>query len=452
MKGGAWIQLPPMAREVLPNGLTLLVIENRSLPLVTIRLMMRAGSSQDPGALPGLAAFTARLLKHGAGSRDARQHAQDLDFIGGHVGASVGLDQMGLDGEFTTATWDEGLGLFLDTLFLPRFDEAEVERERERGIAEIAHGKDDPDHVADRAFQYFVFGEGAHPYAHPPEGTVASLKALSREDLVRFHRERMLPDGAVLVVIGDVDAASTAERLAAALSSWRASGSVPAPPSDAARLTGRRCVLVHDAGSGQAQYRAGNVGLKRMTPHYHALLVANTVFGGGFTSRLVNEVRVNRGLTYGIGARFLLPMSAGPFLISSFTRNAKLAEMHDVVGQLMTTLRHDGVSEDEVEAAKAYLLGLQVRRLELPEALAGAIAETEMYGLGVASITDFRQQVEAVDVAACARAIDAAYPGDDLLTVLVGDKADISETAGRFGALTVVDADFAEGVAAGGAS
>jgi zinc protease len=447
MKGRAWIQLPPMAREVLPNGLTLLVIENRSLPLVTIRLMMRAGCSQDPRALSGLAAFTARLLKHGAGSRDARQQANDLDFIGGHIGASVGLDQMGLDGEFTTATWDEGLALFLDALFLPRFDEAEIERERARGIAEIAQGKDDPDHVADRAFQYYVFGEGAHPYAHPPEGTVASMSALSREDLVRFHRECMVPDGAVLVVIGDVETASTAQRLAGALSSWRARGSVPSPPSDAPRLSGRRCVLVHDAGSGQAQYRVGNVGLKRMTPHYHALLVANTVFGGGFTSRLVNEVRVNRGLTYGIGARFLLPMSPGPFLISSFTRNAKLAEMHEVVGQLLATLRKDGTSEDEVEAAKAYLLGLQVRRLELLEALAGAISETEMFGLGVASITDFREHVEAVDVAACARAIHAAYPGDDLLTVLVGDRAEIAETASGFGALSVIDADFAEGMA-----
>ena len=446
MSSGPWIQLPPMTREVLPNGLTILVIENHSLPLVTIRLMMRAGTSHDPGPLPGLAAFTARLLKHGAGVRDSKQYANDLDFIGGMVGASVGLDQMGVDGEFTTATWDEGLELFFDTLLEPRFDEAEIERERARGIAEIAQSRDEPDHVADRAFQFYVFGEGRHPYGHPPEGTVASMNAMTRADLVRFHREDMVPDGSVLVVIGDVDSETTAKRLAARLSQWKSAGAIPALPADAPRLAERRCVLVHDAGSGQAQYRMGNIGLKRLTPHYHALLVANTVFGGGFTSRLVNEVRVNRGLTYGIGSRFLLPLTPGPFLISSFTRNEKIGEMHEVVTSLLATLHRDGLSDDDVSSAKAYLLGQQVRRLELPEALAGAIADTELLGIGVSSITDFRAQVDAVDSAACHRAIEAAYPGEDVVTVLVGDKGEIGEAAAAFGTLSVVDADFAEGV------
>ena len=445
MSAAPWIQLPPMTRDVLPNGLTILVIENHSLPLVNMRLMMRAGTSHDPGSLPGLAAFTARLLKHGAGARDSREYASDLDFIGGEIGAGVGLDQMGLDAEFTTATWEQGLGLFLDTLLEPRFDAAEIERERARGIAEIAQNKDEPDHVADRAFQYHVFGEGAHPYGHPPEGTVASMNAMTREDLVRFHQHDMVPDGSVLVVIGDVDSSAAAKRLAAGLSPWKAAGAIPAVPADAPRMAGR-CVLVHDAGSSQVQYRMGNIGLKRLTPHYHALLVANTVFGGGFTSRLVNEVRVNRGLTYGIGSRFLLSLSPGPFLISSFTRNEKIGEMHEVITALLSALHRDGVSEDDIRSAKSFLLGQQVRRLEVPEALAAAIADAELLGLGAASITDFRAQVEAVDVSACHRAIEAAYPGDDIVTVLVGDKAEVAETAARFGDLKIVDADFAEGV------
>lgn len=444
MSGAAtWIRLPPIAREILPNGLTILVVERRNLPLVTIRLLMRAGASRDPPSLPGIAAFTARLLRHGSGARDARQFAGDIDFIGGHVGASVGLDQMTVDGEFTTQSWDEGLALYADAIRRPRFEEAEVERERARGIAEIRQSQDDPEHVADRAFQYFVFGGAAHPYGHPGEGTMRSMNALSREDLVGFHRDVMVPDGSVLVVVGDVDADATAKRLAAAFSDWTGPAR-PRPPAPAPRLPGRRCVLVHDAGSGQVQYRIGNIGVERRTPHFHALLVANTAFGGGFTSRLMREIRVNRGLTYGIGARFVMPLSPGPFMISTFTRNACLAEMHEVVTQLLGDMHSSGLSEQEVQDARAYLLGMQVRRLETPEALGGAIAETELFGLGLSSITDFRRDVEAVDVADCARAVEACLPGDDLLTILVGDEAQIAEVARPFGDLSIVGPDFAE--------
>ena len=438
-----WIRLPPHAREVLPNGLTVIVVERRSLPLVSIRLVLRAGSSHDPAELPGLAAFTARLLRHGAGQRDARQFADDLDFIGGSVGASVGLDQMTVDGEFTTETWSAGLELYRDALFAPTFDESEIERERRRGIAEITQSHDDPEHVADRAFQYYLFGEG-HPYGHPAEGTIAAIERLRREALVRFHAEAMVPDGSVLVVVGDVPAAETLATLRATFGAWKGTGRVPGPPSPAPRISGRRCVLVHDEGSGQVQYRTGNVGVERRTPHFHALLVANTAFGGGFTSRLMREIRVNRGLTYGIGSRFLTAMAPGPFMISSFTRNACIAEMHEVVTSLAAAMHAKGPTDEEVAAARAYLLGMQVRRLETSEALAGAIAETEIFSLGLQSITDFRRDVEAVDRDAAARAMAACLPGDDLLTVLVGDRASVEPVARTFGDLTVVNADFAE--------
>ena len=440
----AWIRLPPIARQVLPNGLTVMVVERRTLPLVTIRLSLRAGASRDPTDLPGLAAFTARLLRQGAAARDARAFAEDIDSIGGHFGAGIGLDQLTVDGEFTTETWDEGLALFTEALLAPRFDDDEITRERQRTIAEIAQSRDDPEHVADRAFQHFLFG--SHPYGHPAEGTAASLERMTREDILSFHRGRMVPDGGVLVVVGDVDPDSTLKRVADALSGWSGTGAVPEPPPAAPRVTGRRAVLVHDAGSGQVQYRTGNVGLARRTPHFHALALANTIFGGGFTSRLVREARVNRGLTYGIGSRFLLPMSPGPFVISTFTRNAALGEMHEVVTSQLATLMSSTLGQDEIDAARAYVLGMHVRRLETPEALAASLAETELFGLGLDAITGFRRSLEAVTAQSCRAAIDAGLPDDSLLTVLVGDKDAVGATAATLGDLTVVEADWAEGL------
>jgi zinc protease len=436
-----WIRLPPLLRERLPNGLEVIIAERRALPLVTIRLALRAGSSHDPAAMPGLAAFTARLLRQGAGARDAHAFAEDLDAIGGLLGASIGLDQLVIEAEFTADTWARGRDLFLDALLRPRFEEGEVARERERALAEIAQSQDDPDHVADRAFQAFVF-EG-HPYAHPPEGTAASLARMRRDDLVAFHRDALVPDGGVLAVIGDVRPAAEMAGLRDALAAWPGRGAEPAPPQPAGRLTSDRCVLVQDEGSTQAQYRCGNVSVRRTTPLYPALVLGNAVLGGGFTSRLVEAVRVERGLTYGIGSRFMLGMAPGSFLVSSFTRNAAVREMHELIGAVVATMRKEGPTHEEMEAARAYVLGVHARRLETPEALAQALCDAELFGLGLDAIEGFRRDIEATTREACLAAMQEALP-EKLLTVIVGDRTHVEEAARGFGDLRVVGPDFAE--------
>jgi len=436
-----WIRLPPLQRERLPNGLEVIVAERRALPLVSVRLALRAGSSHDPAAMPGLSAFTARLLRQGAGARDAHAFAEDLDAIGGLLGASIGLDQLVIEAEFTSDTWARGRELFLDALLRPRFDEGEVTRERERALAEIAQSQDDPDHVADRAFQSFVF-EG-NPYAHPPEGTAASLASIQREHVVAFHRDALVPDGGVLAVIGDVRLAEEVAALRDGLAGWRGRGAQPALPAPAARLASNRCVLVHDEGSTQAQYRCGNVSLRRSTPLYSALVLGNAVLGGGFTSRLVEAVRVERGLTYGIGSRFMLGMAPGSFLISSFTRNGAVKEMHELVVEVTARMRDEGPTHDELEAARAYVLGVHARRLETPEALAQSLCDAELFGLGLDAIEGFRRDIEATTREACRAALQEALP-EKLLTVIVGDRTHVEEAARGFGDLRVVGPDFAE--------
>jgi zinc protease len=438
-----WIELPPHVRRVLPSGLVLVVLERRTLPLVTLRLVLPGGSARDPASLPGLASLCARTLKFGAGPRDAARFAEDLDHLGGRFQAGTGLDSMVADAEFTTATLDRGLELYLSTILEPRFDEAELERERQRAIAEVVQSRDDPDAVADEAYMAWLFG--AHPYGHPAQGTVSALQRTTREDVLRFHREAVTPGGAVLVVVGDVDREAFADRLAQELSGW-AAGPVPVPPvADAPRHVGRRVVLVHDQGSGQVQYRLGNVGVARRTPLWHPLTVANTVLGGGFTSRLVHEVRVVRGLTYGIHSRFLAGRGAGPFTISTFTRNDTLGQLHEVVTGELSRLRAEGISEDETASAKSFLIGGQVRRLEPPEALAAAVAEAEIHALGYGCITGYRQDIEAVTAATASDAARQSVPLQDLLCVLVGDRAKIEDVARTLGDLTVVGPDFAEG-------
>jgi zinc protease len=441
----SWVRLPPLRRAILPNGLAVIIAERRALPLVTMRLAMRAGSAQDPGLRPGLAAFTARLLRHGAGDRDEPAFAEALDEIGGLFGASIGLDQLALDAEFTTETWEQGRGLVLDALLRPRFPEAAVARERARSMAEIEQSHDEPEHVASRAFQRLLFE--AHAYGHPAEGTRTALEATTRDDVATFASERLVPDGAVLVVVGDVDAGRELDRWSEALAGWRALGRVASPPEDATPATGHRMVLVQDEGAGQAQWRAGNVAFRRATPYYPHLVLANTILGGGFTSRLVQEIRVERGLTYGIGSRFVLPFSRGPFEMASFTKSASLAELHAIAVGTLASFREKGADQAELDAARAYVLGHHVRRFETPEGLASALADAEVHGLGEESITGFRAALESIGADELNAALPDLLPGE-LLTVVVGDadtlRDECARMAGDTGRVELASPDFVE--------
>ncbi len=439
----ATITLPPLRRARLENGLVVIVAERPQLPLITLRLSLRAGSSRDPAAHPGTAAFTGRLLQKGAGSRDARQFAEDLDGIGGLFGAAIGLDQLAVDAEFTTRSWEAGLELFLDALCRPRFDEAECARERDLALAEIAQSHDDPDHVADRAYQCFLFA--GHSYGHPAEGTEGSLASINAARTRAFW-SRVAPTGGALVVAGDVRADVEIARLSEALAAWPSS-EPSAPLASAPDQPGGRVVLVHDPGASQAQWRAGNVGQARSLSSYHELVLANAILGGAFTSRLMQAVRVERGLTYGIGSRFVLGLSRGPFVMTSFTKNESVVELHEVAARVLSSFRRDGATGAELDAARAYLIGQHLRRLETTDGLAAALSEAEFFGLGDGAITGYIANLHAVTLDRLNAAIPELFP-ENLLTVVAGDADEIAGPCAKLGDVHVVGSDHAESATA----
>jgi zinc protease len=439
------VRLPPLRREVLPNGLTLLVVERRGLPLVTLRLTLRAGGAQEPTTSPGLSTLTARMLRRGAGPLDAAAFAEELDFLGGLFGTGSGLDHVAVDAEFTSATLDRGLELLTAAIRSPRFDADELARERQRMVEEIRQARDDTDEMAEEAFLHYLHPD--HPFGRCSVGSVRATSRLQRGDVARFHAERWSPSGGVLVCVGDVARDAFADRIREALGDWAEDvGEGPAPP-EPEPLTGRPVVLVHSPGSRQVQVRIGNVGVPRRTPHWHALQVANTVFGGGFTSRLVDRIRVDEGLTYTIHSRFHPGRVAGPFVISTFTENAELGRLHELVTGLLSEFRRSGPTDAEVAAAQAYLAGMQPRRIETPAGLALSLSEAELNGLGLEAVTDYRRDVEAVGRAEAALAAARCLPDEHLLTTLVGDAEELAEQAAQLGQVRVVELDFAEAVA-----
>jgi zinc protease len=290
------VQLPPVTRAKLKNGLTVLILPTRRLPLVDYALVCRAGSVYDPPGKEGVAGLTADLLTQGAGARSAQQIAEDIAFVGGTLDADADAEGLDVDCEVLRKDFDTGLALFRDVIVSPTFPADAFERRQQETLGALASDKDDPGTVADRALLPFVYGKS--PLAHDADGWTASVTKLTRDDIVAFHHRLVTPDNATLAVVGDVEPQAALAAIEAAFKDWKPSGTpTPIPYAPVTAGGGRAVRIVAKPEVTQTQIRFACPGVARNHPDYFPIRVANTILGAGFTSRLVNEIRVTRGLT-----------------------------------------------------------------------------------------------------------------------------------------------------------
>ncbi len=433
--GAGVFKLPPPTRTVLKNGLTLLVLERHEIPLVQIQLMIKAGAAADPAGKEGSASLTARLLKRGTRTRPAQQFAEEAAFVGGTLEATAGRDRTLVAGEFASRDLEVGLDLLADMVQNPTFKEEEFAREQRLAIAESVSRLDDPEQVADEAFDAWLFG--THPYGRAPEGTKRSLQAITRADVAAFYEARYAPNNAVLVIVGDVGAAQTAQRVEKRLGAWKRRA-VPEPRlPEAAPVRGRRILLIDKPDATQSQIRFGNVGLRRNDPEYLPLLVGSTVLGGGFTSWLVDEVRVRRGLTYFIRSSLQPYRSSGSVVVSTFSKNATVLETIQVSLDQIKRLREGVLPAEDLDKARSFLSGIFPVRIESPDALARQILDIELYGLEADYINQYQKRVRGVGADAVKRAAQRVMPLDDLAIVVVGPAGSLKDPLAKLGPVTV---------------
>lgn len=420
-------QLPPVTRTTLKNGLTVIVMPTRRLPLVDFVLQIRAGSVSDPAGKEGLASLTGELLTQGAGVRSARQLAEEIAFVGGSLEASAGEERIGVSCEVLTKDFALGLELLRDVVVRPSFPADEFERQKAEALGAIESAKDEPSAIADRELLPWLLG--THPLGHPALGWEASVQSLTRDDVAGFHRRYFTPSNAMLAVVGDVDPRAVVAALEAAFKDWRESGEVrPAGYPPFAGKGKREVLLVSRPEATQTQIRFACPGLARNHPDYFPVLVANTILGSGFTSRLVNEIRVVQGLTYSINSRFRMQRDAGQFVITTFTRNETLRKTIDEVIKVVEGLKRDGPAQDELDKAKRYLGGQFPLGLQAPDDLAGQLLNIEFYALEPTYLTTFADKVNAVTMDDCRRALKSYFCTDDL-KILVVTKPDLGPTA-----------------------
>ncbi len=414
------VKLPAYERAVLKNGLIVFVMPSARLPLVDFRLVARAGAANDPAGKEGLAHLTAELLTQGAGERSAKQFAEDIAFVGGTLESSSGAEQTVLTCEVLKKDFALGLELVRDAAVKPTFPAAELERKREEALGEIASDRDDPSTVADHELLPFLMGKS--PLAHPPIGREKAVKAITREDVVAFHSQEITPDNAILAVVGDVDAKSALAAIEEAFKDWKSSGREHRIPYEPLARTGGRSVrIVSKPEVTQTQIRMACPGVARNHPDYFPITVANTILGGGFTSRLVNEIRVVQGLTYGIGSGFHMYRNTGTFGITTFTRNETLRRCIDESIRVVKQLLEQGPTEEELAKAKRYLTGQFPLGLQASDQLADQLVEIEFFGLDPKFVENYDASVNAVAMTDCRRALKSYFCTDDLRILVVSN-------------------------------
>ena len=380
LQSNAVSAMPPVQRTVLPNGLILLVSEENSLPFVTFQLLIDSGSWKDPSGEEGLAHLTARGLLLGTSKRGVTAIHEELDFMGASLNATSGRDYATLSLRVLKKDLDKGLDLFMEVLTQPIFPADEIRREVEKTLAAIQSAEDQPEEVAEKEFQKTIFLTS--PYGHPMEGTKESLPRLTKEAIVRFYQAYYHPNNSILTVVGDIPANEVRTKLLPRLAKWP-KGQVQKVPFIVTFAKEKKTVKI-DRTITQAHIIIGHAGVSRENPDYYALTVMNYILGGGgFASRLVEEIRNKRGLAYSVTSFFDPGKYPGSFQIALQTKNSSAREAISLALQQMERIRKDQVSEKELEGAKKYLMGSFPLRLDTQGKLANFLTQMEYYGLGL---------------------------------------------------------------------
>ncbi|MFK8015145.1 MAG: M16 family metallopeptidase [Gammaproteobacteria bacterium] len=428
--------LPDFDRVELPSGAVLLLAPKRDVPLVSLSAVVRGGSVTDRPEHGGLASLTAALLEKGSGARDAVAFVDQVAAVGGQLSSGAGLESAQISGEFLSDDTDLMIELLSDMLKAPRFEQAEFDKLRNRAIESLKAARDgDPRRLVSSYGRAFLFA--GHPYGNPTAGTEVTLAALTLADVRAYYQAHYGADRLIVSVVGDFDVARVRAALEQSFGDWRQAAEPLVAIEPALRPKGRQVLLVDKPDATQTYFWLANTGVARSYDKRATLDVANTIFGGRFTSMLNTALRVESGLTYGASSRLSRPTQPGSVALVSFTANDTTAEAIDLALATLLTFRTEPLGSPIVESAKTYLRGQNPLSLETSGQVAGQLSNLEFYGLDRTYVDAYGASVAAVDPAALAEVIAEVYPAqDDLLMVLIGKADEIRDTVAKYGTIT----------------
>jgi len=415
----------PAAREVvLPNGLTVVVVEDKRLPLVSYRLAFRVGGAFDPPGLPGLIDLLAGLLPEGTESMTSREIAEDVARMGASLSAGANSDYTIVAASALSQFNDRILELMADVVLHPSFPENEVELAKQNTKESLRQQRAQPSFLASEMVSRVMFGD--HPYAIVAP-TPESIDRSSRDEFVRFHRSKFVPNGAVFIVVGDVSHDDILRKVESLFSTWergeQLESNFPAPPV----RTRRTAYLIDRPGSAQSNIIIANTGITRTSPDYFPLLLMHTVLGANASSRLFMNLREEKGYTYGAYSNLDARRTAGTFRATAEVRSPVTGDSLKEFFYELNRIRDDRVSDKEIADAKAYLTGVFPIRLETQEGLTDQLVQIKMLRLPDNYLEVYRDLVQAVTVDEIQRVAQKYVKPDEAALIVVGDGSAVLE-------------------------
>lgn len=401
---------------VSPGGITAWLVQEPSIPFMALELRFRGGASLDAPGKRGAINLMTGLLEEGAGDLDARAFAREVESLAASFDYDVGNDSVSVSASFLTENRDAAVELLRLSLIEPSFDQVALDRVRGQVLTGLRSDAKDPDKIATKAFNEMVFGD--HPYATPYRGTIDSVTALTRDDIVAAHKAVLARDRLYVGAVGDITPEELGVLLDTLLGGLPETGA-PQPGSAPVNITGGTTVIDFDTPQSVAVF--GQRGIEQDDPDFFAARILNQVLGaGGFESRLMTEVREKRGLTYGVYS-YLVPRDHAATLQGQVaSANERVAEAVAVIRDEWTRAAREGITQEELDAAKTYVTGAYPLRFDGNGPIARIMVGMQMLGLPIDYIATRNDKVEAVTLEDVQRVAGALLDPDNLMFVVVG--------------------------------
>ena len=428
-------KLPDYKTFTLDNGLTVYLMEKKDVPLISFSAVFDGGVIKD-ASTSGIASFTAEAIRFGTSSYSKSQIDSLFNFYGSNVSTYASTDYSGLYTQFMKENTGTLLSVVKEIILTPSFPDDEIQKRKQRWIAEIDQAKESPRSVIGSYFNKHIFGES--PYGNPVDGTKVGIGSLTSENIQEFYKTNYRPESSAISIVGDFNASEMKILIEEYFGGWK--NNSPKKLSDLRMVNtpfnSPAVYLINKANATETTFLIGSYGTTMNNENQTQLDVINTILGGRFTSWLNDELRVNAGLTYGARSRFAQYKHTGTFYISTFTQTKNTEAAIDLALKTYNRLFEKGIDEETLLSAKNYVKGQFPPDYETAASLAGFLAQKYIYGLDDSIINSFENEVNGLTVERANELIGKYFPKENLQFVLIGKADEIRDVVVKYGKVT----------------
>jgi zinc protease len=404
--------------------MVLLLVESHSIPIVTAQMTIKAGSRFDSPDKAGLAHLTASLLQSGTQTRQATEISDAIDFIGGKLTVEAHSDSSSAFLKVLRKDVETGFDILSDIIRNPAFSQKELDRKKREVLGEILGEKENPGLVARKAFNEIIFSN--HPFQYPVIGLEKTLSRIKRKDVIQFHQSYYRPNNSMIAIVGDLTESEARGLVRKYFENWE-KGPIKPPAILPPTPLHEKKMRIIDQAVTQSNIVLGHLGVPKNHPDYHALLVMNYILGGGgFSSRLMTEVRDNQGLAYHISSRFQSYLDVGTFLVVLQTKNSSANQAIQQVLSEIQRIQTEPVTDRELKESRAFLMGSFPLRLDTSSKLSNFLTSIELYGLGLDYLDRFPKIIASISKEDVLQVAQKYLQADRYLLVAVANKAEAS--------------------------